>query len=448
MKKVLIVDDDENLRSIVRDVLRDEGFQTEEAPDGLSALTAFKKDLPDVVLLDLKMPQMDGIETLRELRAINSSVPVIILTAYGDVPTVVDAIKGGAYDFTVKPPDFDRLIITLKRAVERRDLEQEVARATTALELSLEQIFGRSSAVKAVIQQINQVAQTDFSVIIQGETGAGKSLMASAIHNMSRRAAGPFVRVDIGLIPDTLVESELFGYKRGAFTGADKSKVGYFETAHNGTIFIDELENMSHHVQSKLLSVIERKRVYPLGSTEPADINVRLIAATNKDIVQCVGRKEFREDLFYRLGEFVITVPPLRERRDDIPFFIQKFLLEASTELNKQIRGIGDDALALLLGHSWPGNIRELKNVVRRAVLSANSDIISRRHVELHIKPDPYGSMAAGAPLSLREEMRMLEKRRIQEALAQTGGNKTRAAEMLKISYTNICEKIKEYGIG
>ncbi|MEW5744686.1 MAG: sigma-54 dependent transcriptional regulator [Nitrospirota bacterium] len=447
MKRVLIVDDDENLRSIVRDVLNDEGFRTEEAPNGLRALAAFKRELPDVVLLDLNMPQMSGIETLQELRKINSRVPVIILTAYSDIPTVVDAMRGGAYDFTVKPPDFDRLIITLRRAVEKRDLELEVQRATAALELSLEQTFGRSAAVRNVINQINQVAQTDFAVIIQGETGAGKSLVANVIHNMSKRAEGPFVHVDIGLIPDTLVESELFGYRKGAFTGADRNKVGYFETASSGTIFIDELENMSAHVQSRLLSVIERKRVYPLGSTDPVAVDVRIIAATNKDIKQCVNSKEFREDLFYRLGEFVITVPPLRERRDDIPFFIHKFLLEACTELNKQIRGVSDDALALLREHSWPGNIRELKNVMRRAALAAHGDTITPDHIALMIKPEhPH---APAAPLlSLKEEMRMLEKQRIQEALVKTGGNKTKAAELLKISYTNICEKIKEYGIG
>lgn len=445
-KKVLIVDDDKNLRSVVRDVLSDEGFSVAEAPDGVSALKIFKKDLPDAVLLDLNMPHMGGLETLQELKKINSHVPVIILTAYSDIPTVVEAVKRGAYDFTVKPPDFDRLIITAKRAVERRDLEMEVRRATTALELSLEQVFGRSDAMKTVINQIRQVAQTEFSVIIQGETGTGKSFVANTIHNMSRRADKSFVRVDIGLIPDTLVESELFGYRKGAFTGAEKNKIGYFETAGCGTIFIDELENMSPYVQSKLLSVIERKKVYPLGSTESVAVDVRVIAATNKDIQRSMRAGDFREDLFYRLGEFIINLPPLRQRAEDIPFFAQKFLLDACTELNKQIKGMHDSAVELLLQHTWPGNIRELKNVIRRAVLSAESDVIQQEHIELLIKN--HHTEVPASPLSLKDEIRMLEKRRIREALAKTGGNKTKAAELLRISYTNICEKIKEYGIG
>ncbi|MFZ5998259.1 MAG: sigma-54-dependent transcriptional regulator [Nitrospirota bacterium] len=445
-KKVLIVDDDKNLRSVVRDVLSDEGFSVAEAPDGVSALKIFKKDLPDAVLLDLNMPHMGGLETLQDLKKINSHVPVIILTAYSDIPTVVEAVKRGAYDFTVKPPDFDRLIITVKRAVERRDLEMEVRRATTALELSLEQVFGRSDAMKTVINQIRQVAQTEFSVIIQGETGTGKSFVANTIHNMSRRADKSFVRVDIGLIPDTLVESELFGYRKGAFTGAEKNKIGYFETAGCGTIFIDELENMSPYVQSKLLSVIERKKVYPLGSTESVAVDVRVIAATNKDIQRSMRAGDFREDLFYRLGEFIINLPPLRQRAEDIPFFAQKFLLDACTELNKQIKGMHDSAVELLLQHTWPGNIRELKNVIRRAVLSAESDVIQQEHIELLIKN--HHTEVPASPLSLKDEIRMLEKRRIREALAKTGGNKTKAAELLRISYTNICEKIKEYGIG
>lgn len=430
----------------MRDVLSDEGFSVAEAPDGVSALKIFKKDLPDAVLLDLNMPHMGGLETLQELKKINSHVPVIILTAYSDIPTVVEAVKRGAYDFTVKPPDFDRLIITVKRAVERRDLEMEVRRATTALELSLEQVFGRSDAMKTVINQIRQVAQTEFSVIIQGETGTGKSFVANTIHNMSRRADKSFVRVDIGLIPDTLVESELFGYRKGAFTGAEKNKIGYFETAGCGTIFIDELENMSPYVQSKLLSVIERKKVYPLGSTESVAVDVRVIAATNKDIQRSMRAGDFRDDLFYRLGEFIINLPPLRQRAEDIPFFAQKFLLDACTELNKQIKGMHDSAVELLLQHTWPGNIRELKNVIRRAVLSAESDVIQQEHIELLIKN--HHTEVPASPLSLKDEIRMLEKRRIREALAKTGGNKTKAAELLRISYTNICEKIKEYGIG
>ncbi len=445
MGKVLIVDDEGDLRGIVRDVLKDEGFQCAEAADGMKAMRAFRADMPDAVLLDLNMPYLNGIDTMKELHKIDSTVPVIVLTAFGDIPTAVEAIKAGAYDFMVKPPEFDRLILTLKRAVERRLLEQEVERANDAFESSLEHLLGRGSAIKGVISQIKQVAHTDFSVIIQGETGTGKSVVAGAIQDISRRASGPFVSVDISLIPDHLVESELFGYRRGAFTGADKDKIGYFETAHSGSIFIDELENMSAQVQAKLLSVIERKKVYPLGSTTPIDIDIRIIAATNKDIRTSVREREFREDLFYRLGEFIITLPPLRERIEDIPFFARKFVFEASAELNKQIREISDDALAALARYSWPGNLRELKNVMRRAVLAAEGDTIDHGCISCLLSGEGFGQEVPF--LSLREAVKQLERKMIAQALIKTGGNKSRAAELLDMSYKNLFDKVKEYNI-
>jgi len=446
MGKILIVDDDKDLRNIVKDILTEEGFSTSEAPDGLIAIKIFKNDIPDAVLLDLKMPHMNGIETMKELRKIDRCVPVIILTAHGDIPTAVEAIKCGAYDFTLKPPEFDRLIITLKRAVEKRMLEMEIEKTHYNLELSLEHLLGKSNAIKKVIKQILQVSQTDFSVIIQGETGTGKSFVASAIHNMSKRTNKPLIAVDIGLIPDSLVESELFGHKKGAFTGAEKNTAGYFEVAHHGTIFIDELENMSPHVQGKLLTVIDKKKVYPLGSTTPVETDVRIIASTNKDIRQSVLKKEFREDLFYRLGVFIIDLPPLRERSDDIPFFTKKFIYEASIELNTQIKEITEDALVLLTNHNWPGNVRELKNVMRKALLLAKSDVIGQECIEfLIIEHDSDKDISPRS--SLKNAVRALEKQQIQAALKKTGGNKTKAAELLDISYRTLFEKIKEYGL-
>ncbi len=447
MEKILVVDDEDDLRMIVREVLSDEGFSVTEARDGLGALKAFRAATPDAVLIDLKMPHMDGMETMKEFRKLDPNVPVIILTGHGDIPTAVEAIKCGAYDFVAKPPEFDRLIITLKRAIERRRLEMEVERANTALTSSLERHFGKSSAIRQVIGRIRQVAGTDFSVIIQGETGTGKSVVAGAIHGLSRRTSKPFVSVDIGLIPDHLVESELFGYRKGAFTGADRDKVGYFETAHRGTIFIDELENMSSHVQAKMLSFIEKKKIYPLGGTAPVDIDVRVIAATNKDIKACVKGKEFREDLFYRLGEFIITLPPLRERIEDIPFFAETFLFEASKELNKQVRGITDDAMALLTAHSWPGNLRELKNVMRRAALLTEEDMICRDCVSSLVAEQQADKCPPSVFSPLKEAVKELEKKIIREALEKTKGNITRAAKLLDVSYKNLYDKIKEYDV-
>jgi len=306
MGNILLVDDDHDLRTIIADVLKEEGFAVGEAADGPGAVRMFRNALPDAVILDLNMPYMDGMETMRELMKIDPGVPVIILTAFGDVPTAVEAIRRGAYDFTVKPPEFDKLVITLKRAVEKRALENEVRLANAVLDQSLENLLGKSRAMKPVIEKVRQVAQTDISVLIQGETGTGKSVVATAIHNFSRRADAVFINVDIGLFPEHLIESELFGYRKGAFTGADRDKAGYFESAHNGTLFIDELENLSPNVQGKLLTFIERKKIYPLGCTRAVDADVRIIAATNRDIQESVGKKDFREDLFYRLAEFII----------------------------------------------------------------------------------------------------------------------------------------------
>ncbi len=446
MDKVLLVDDEKDLRAIVRQVLKEEGFSVIEAEDGLQAVRLFRKEPPDVVLLDLNMPHMDGLDAMRELRRMGPGVPIIILTAHGDIPTAVDAIKNGVYDFMVKPPEFDRLVITLRRAIETRRLEKEVVKAQTALKSSLEHQLGRSDAMKTVIKQVNQVAGTEFSVIIQGETGTGKSVVAAAIHSLSGRSERPFMSVDIGLIPDLLVESELFGYKKGAFTGADKDKSGYFEAAHGGTLFLDELENMSAHVQTKLLSVIEKKKIYPLGGTGEVDVDIRIIAATNRDIREGVEKKEFREDLYYRLGEFIVSLPPLRERVEDIPFFAQKFLFDAASELNKQIKEISGDALGTLIKHPWPGNLRELKNMMRRAALHTEGDVIGRSCIETLMSQKSRDRFTYPV-MSVKEAVRDLEKKMIVEALARTEGNKTRAAEMLELSYATLFAKIKEFGI-
>jgi len=446
MDKVLLVDDEKDLRAIVRQVLKEEGFSVIEAEDGLQAVRLFRKEPPDVVLLDLNMPHMDGLDAMRELRRMGPDVPIIILTAHGDIPTAVDAIKKGVYDFMVKPPEFDRLVITLRRALETRRLEKEVAKAQTALKSSLEHQLGKSDAMKTVIKQVNQVAGTEFSVIIQGETGTGKSVVAAAIHSLSGRSERPFMSVDIGLIPDLLVESELFGYKKGAFTGAEKDKSGYFEAAHGGTLFLDELENMSAHVQAKLLSVIEKKKIYPLGGTGEVYVDIRIIAATNRDIRDSVEKKEFREDLYYRLGEFIVSLPPLRERVEDIPFFAQKFLFDAASELNKQIREISGDALGTLIKHPWPGNLRELKNMMRRAALHTEGDVIGRSCIEALMSQKSAGRFTYPV-MSVKEAVKDLEKRMIIEALARTEGNKTRAAEMLELSYATLFAKIKEFGI-
>lgn len=445
--KILIIDDDSRIRQILAEILKTKGFFPIEASSGHEALDLVRTMKTDLALLDLKMPGMDGFDTLREIRKIDPSMPIIIITAHGDVPTAVEAIKLGANDFMLKPPDFDYLIITLTKALEKRELENKVRRLNTEMEESLEWLLGKSPLIKKVIEQIHQVAWSDFSIIIQGETGTGKSYIANLIHNLSARKKGPFMTVDMGAIPETLVESELFGFEKGAFTGAEKKKRGLFELAGGGTLLIDEVQNMSPFVQSKLLRVVEEKKGYPLGSTQPLDINARIIAATNTNLKQAVAEKKFREDLFFRLGEFMIVIPPLRERTEDIPFLAQRFCNEAATELKKQSRGISGAAEKLLREYPWPGNIRELKNVMRRAVLLSAGDIIMPERIEFLIAAE---HAVPGQPLPdehADQSLLEIEKQAIQRTLGATKGNKKKAAAILDIDYSTLMRKIKQYGI-
>ncbi|MEK6693226.1 MAG: sigma-54 dependent transcriptional regulator [Nitrospirota bacterium] len=445
--KILVVDDDRALRHVLIEILQKNNFLTLEASSSKETFEIFRRERPDSVLLDLKMPDMDGIEVMQELKKIDPDIPVIIVTAYGDIPTAVESIKLGAYDFIVKPPKFDKLIFTLKRAIEKLELERSVKRLNTAVGVSLEWLLGNGNAIKGIIEQIHQVAWSDLSVIIQGETGTGKSTIVRIIHNLSKRGRGPFVSVDLSAMPETLVESELFGYEKGAFTGAERKKKGFFEVSNSGTIFIDDLENMSHYVQSKLLRAVEERKVYPLGSTQPVDIDVRIITATNKDIKHSVKERKFREDLFFRLGEFIINLPPLRERVEDIPFFAQKFLIDAGIELNKQVREITDDANNLLKRYLWPGNIRELKNVIRRAVLRSNNGVIRSEHLEFIIIGDKQENRNNIFKEPTVRSLKEAEMENIKDVLDLTLGNKTKAASILKIDYKTLLRKIKQYGI-
>jgi DNA-binding NtrC family response regulator len=450
MKKVLIVDDDKGIRFALAEILKKNDFMPVEAQNGLQALEIVRKEQFDLMLLDVVMPEMDGIQTLREIKKLNSDVPVIVLTGHADIPTAVEAIKLGAYDFLTKPPQLNRLILAIQRATEVSELQKSVRQLDASMETSLEWTFGKSTVMKSIIKQIRQVAWTDFSVIIQGETGTGKSVVAQAIHNLSKRAEQPFQIVDVGVIPETLMESELFGHDKGAFTSADKKKKGFFESANGGTIFIDELENMPQSMQAKLLRAVEEKVIYSLGSTKPVDIDVRIIAATNTDIKESVRERKFREDLFYRLSEFIIILPPLKERTEDIPVLANKFLAEASIELSKQMREMDEAALVMLKQYPWPGNVRELKNVVRRAVLLSDNGIVSPEHLEFLIQ-DRWAEKDSLPFLPLKEVSALAakdaERQAIKRALSATKGNKTKAATMLEVDYKTLLTKIKEYNI-
>jgi DNA-binding NtrC family response regulator len=443
---ILIVDYDRGMRVLMRAVLESRGLTSIEAIDGVHAIEMCRNERPSVVLLDMRMPKMNGIETLRELKRLDSDLPVIIITAHADLKDAVNAIKLGAYDFIVKPPDFERLTLLISRAMEKYELARGFKKLDAAIDNSLESFLGSSNGMKKVIEQIRQVASTDFSIIMQGETGTGKTTVSRMIHNMSKRSRNPFVSVDVGSMPETLVESELFGHEKGAFTGADQKKKGFFEVAAGGTILIDDLQNVPLHTQSKLLRTVEDRKIFPIGTVMPVEIDVRIIVATNIDARKAMQENKLKSDLFFRLSEFIIDIPPLRERVDDIPYLGRNFMLEVAAELNKPMREISGEAIGRLKRYAWPGNVRELKNVMRRAVLIAESDVITAAHLEFLIGGG-YGSKIY-SPLLQRElptlNLRELEQIAIKRALELTSGNKTEAASFLQIDYSTLHRKLKQ----
>lgn len=450
-EKILIVDDDSSVRFAFAEFLKDAGFLVAEAANGKEGLSAFTNgSYPDLVLLDLAMPEMGGLFVLSEVRKIAPDVPIILITAYGDMSTAVEVMKLGAYDFLAKPPDFDYLLLIIERALDRVRLTQKIRNMEDNQNLFLQKLLGTCSALKKVIVDIQRVASSDLSLIIEGETGTGKTFIANIIHNMSDRANGPFVTLDIGSIPETLIESELFGYEKGAFTGAEKKKAGYFEMAKDGTLFIDEVQNLPLNLQSKLLKVVEEKKFYPIGGNSTVNMNVRIIVASNSDMASAVKEKKFRADLYYRLNEFTLQLPPLRERADGIASMARTFLSAASMELKKGVTYISDDALDFLVRQPWPGNVRQLKNTIRRAVLLCEGDTISMDIVcQDMARADMARTCKDPVTYNLEAPMSMIEaeKHAIRLALKHTNGNKTKAAEILQIAHTTLLKKIKLYDL-
>ncbi len=448
MEKVLIAEDEKVTRLTLARILEKEGLEVIEAIDGRQAIDLFRRQSPSVVILDMMMPVMNGMETIRELKGIDPSVPVIIATGQADISSAVETMKLGAYDFLAKPVEPGKLVMTIKRALERRGLEQELKRFHIAENASLERFMGKTPAMKKITEQVRQVAGTDFSVIIQGETGTGKSQLARILHNASKRAANKFVKIDLGSMPETIIESELFGYEKGAFTGAIQAQPGFFEAADGGTAFLDDLENISPLVQSKLLTVLESREACRLGSRKPVSLDIRFIAATNADIQKSVHAGKFREDLFFRLGEFIISLPPLRERIDDIPHFANIFLESAIAELKIPSKTISPEAVERVMKHPWPGNLRELKNVIRRAALLSGPKEIAPDHIEFLL-----GSRGSGdgdedvQMMPLRDAVSSVEKKLIRKTLEATRNNRAKAAEILQIDVKTLRSKMTEHGI-
>ncbi|MBI5167035.1 MAG: sigma-54-dependent Fis family transcriptional regulator, partial [candidate division NC10 bacterium] len=428
------------------------------AKDGLEALEQLRKEAPAAIVMDIKMPRLNGMEALEKIKEIDPQIPVVMITAYGDVQSAVLAMKLGAYDYLTKPFNNEVILFTIKRALERRELMAQVEglMGQVGNGAILREVMGASPQIQMVFQQVQQVARSNFTVVLQGETGTGKEIVARAIHQQSDRRENPFVALDCGAIPETLIESELFGYEKGAFTGADRRKEGHFELATGGTLFLDEVANLPLATQSKLLRVLQERRVQPLGSKRVINVKARIIVASNVLLEEEARRGKFRQDLYHRLNEFSIHIPPLRERREDIPYLAKRFLDEAKMELKKNVLGLSEEAVKLLLSYPWPGNVRELRNTIRRAVL-LSTDVIRPEHLT------PLGSETLAIPfeeevysgiktrLSLKEiadkATAEVEKRMIQQVLQATRGNKSQAAKLLRIDYKTLHNKIKRYGI-
>lgn len=462
MKTIFVVDDNKNMQVILKNILSDEGFQIATYGNGKIALMEIEKNIPDLVLLDIRLPEMNGIDVLKNIMKIDEDLLVIMITAYGDIKTAVTAIKLGAYDYITKPFINEDLILTVKKALETQELRGEVECLRKKLKEKTEIIktIGESPEILKVLKQVELVAPTDISVIIQGESGTGKEVIANLIHRKSNRKDKPFVPIDCGAIPDTLVESELFGYEKGAFTGATSKKKGKFETANEGTLLLDEIANLPPAAQAKLLRVLQEKKIQKIGSTKPIDINIRIIVASNLDLTNAVKEGKFRNDLFHRLNEFKIVLPLLRERKEDIPILAEEFLNDSNKELKKNILGFSQEAHKLLLSYSWPGNIRELKHVVKRAVLLEEKNNITPEVLKLEITPpaDPYKeSIDNYFQMILKEEYTLsditskvnseMEREIIKKIMVEVKYNKSQAARILGIDRNTLYSKMKNLDI-
>jgi DNA-binding NtrC family response regulator len=456
--RILIVDDEEYIRASLTRVMKTEGFKVQVAHNGATALKMIQEELPEVLLVDFKMPGMDGMEVLRRAKELYPDLPVILITAYAEVQGAVDAMRAGAHDYLAKPFDHHEVIRVVHRALAERELKQKLKNLSSQLEdtLSLRKVMGPSDAIGRLISDVGRVAKSDFTVVILGETGSGKELVARAIHHSSHRSEGPFVAIDCGAIPETLLESELFGYEKGAFTGAVVQKPGKFEAAKGGTLLLDEISNMPLSSQVKLLRALQEKKVYRVGGTKPIDVDVRLLVASNQDLGSAIASGAFRSDLFYRLNEFTINIPSLRERKGDIPYLAKRFLETTNIELGKGVKGFSEPATEALLAHDWPGNVRQLRSTIRRAVLLAD-EMITEMHLDMtKVSGLSQGNTqeTEGMPWegsSLKEIIRHntlgIEREVLIKALKYTGGNKAKAARLLQIDYKTIHTKVKQLGI-
>jgi two-component system response regulator HydG len=448
---ILVVDDDTAHRTMLRTLVGGWGYAIAEADDGGAAIDMVRQQAYDLVLMDVRMLKVSGLEALAAIKKLNPAIPVVIMTAYSSVETAVDALKQGARDYLTKPLDFDKLKITIEHSMEHTRLREENRRLRESLGLRFDRsrIIGQSPAMVKLLDTVSQVAPSEATVLITGESGTGKELIAAAIHFNSSRRDGPFVQLNCAAITETLLESELFGHEKGAFTGAERRREGRFHQADGGSLFLDEVSEMPLSMQVKLLRVLQEREFTRVGGDAPVRVDVRLIAATNRHLPDLIATGKFREDLYYRLNVVGLIVPPLRERREDIPLLVQHFLETYAQRNRKPIKGVTPQAMDGLIRRSWPGNVRELMNAVERAVVLARTDYLPAEDFALlpseeAPREQPAPSPAAGAENLALDE---IEKTTILRALESAGGNKSEAARRLGITRRTLHKKLKAYGV-
>ena len=443
--KVLVVDDDLGMCGMLSDVLKEEGFSVHTTGESFEASKILKKEEFDVIVTDLKMKGLKGLDLLEVAHKVAPMTPVIIITAFGTIESAIKAMKMGAYDYITKPFQMDEFVLTVRKALENRLLKKEVIRLRKEVEsrYDFHQLIGKSPSMQKIYDLIERISDSSSNVLITGESGTGKELVAKAIHYNGVRKEGPFVAINCAAIPETLLESELFGYKKGAFTDAKSDKKGLIFKANEGTLFLDEITEMPFTLQAKLLRVIEEREVRPLGDTNSYPIDVRIISTSNRDIASLIQQGHFRKDLYYRLKVIDIEMPPLRERKEDIPILVQHFIHKFSKELKKAVSSVSEDALKILLNYSWPGNVRELENIIQRAITLSQHEVILPDDLPASIIQKTDEKLFEKA-MEEKFTLDQLEKEYVKRVLIETGGNKSKAAERLGLDRKTLYRKLEE----